>query len=199
MEDPRAPYGWADGLDGSFGFIYTVCLVSVVSPREALALAAPDARADPALVRDLRGWDPYPYGDNEVTWMLASPVTADWTLLVEPNGFRCSQIEPMSRLSGDGRLAVSVYRNVNALSRFTIARDGAVIRAFEPLFTPDTSTDGAPLPEEAGIAFPGEDEDDLRPMGSSLAVTERLTGIRLTAEHIEGDWQDRLAVPVPMT
>jgi len=66
-----------------------------------------------------------------------------------------------------------------------------VIRSFDPLLT-HMPQEGEPLPEEEGIAFPGEG-DELRPMRGSFLLAERLTGIRLTEADLTGP-SDRIAV-----
>jgi hypothetical protein len=56
-----------------------------------------------------------------------------WTVAVEDNGWEGTRPEVLWALSR-GTRAVSVYRNVHALSLFRLAVDGALVVQFEPLF-----------------------------------------------------------------
>jgi hypothetical protein len=62
----------------------------------------------------------------------------DAVVAVEYNGFLGSRPEVL-RVVARGGLAVSVYWNVNALTRFSYALDGEVVTAFETLFPGDRS------------------------------------------------------------
>jgi hypothetical protein len=97
-----------------------------------------------------------------------------WLAVAEPNGYAASWPEVVARLSRGGT-AVSVFWNVNALMRFVLARDGAVVRSFDPLaFT--VAPVGEPLAEEEGLPF---GDPRRRPEIAALTLAERLTGIRL--------------------
>jgi hypothetical protein len=116
---------------------------------------------------DPEGWD-YPVQVGELD---------GWTVVVEPNGFLLADEEKLAALSSDGA-AVSAFRNINAQSRFILARRGGIVRSFDPVI-PDYEPDGEPLPEESGLSF-GADGD---PTPASLVLLERVTGV-----PIEEDW-----------
>ncbi len=97
-----------------------------------------------------------------------------WAVLIEPNGWTASTPETIARLSEWGE-ALNVFWNVNAVMSFSYARNGTLVRQFDPLLYDDG---GKPLPEEADLPW-GTDE----PRASSLALMERLSGA-----HIERDW-----------
>ena len=102
-----------------------------------------------------------------------------WTVLVEPNGYAAGGPDVVARLSRGGT-AVSLFWTINAAMGFTLARDGVVVRAFDPLlFT--LGPEGDPLPEEVGLAF-GEPGEPL--VQHALTLAERLTGVRLDERWI---------------
>ena len=93
-----------------------------------------------------------------------------WTVLVEPNGYLCTQDAVLAGLSAAGR-AVMVFWNVNLDSRFGYAREEVLVRVFDPVL--GTSEVGDPLPEEAGTS-------DWQPIPAALALAEELTGVQVT-------------------
>lgn len=100
-----------------------------------------------------------------------------WLVVVEPNGFLMTDHDVLLRLSRGGE-AVCYFRNVNAVSDFLVARDGRLVRAFDPVLFDDE--EGEPLPEEQGLDFADDDADD---QALSFTLLERLTGI-----PIEESW-----------
>lgn len=115
---------------------------------------------------------------------------AGWTAIIEPNGWAASTPEMLAGLSADGA-AMNVVWNVNALMGASVARNGVVIRQFDPLLY-DASAQ--PLVEEAGLPF-GEPGAPLR--AASLAFLERLTGVRLSEQWLLGRSRQTFVVPVP--
>jgi Family of unknown function (DUF6461) len=115
----------------------------------------------------------------------------DWVVAVEDNGWEGSRPEVLRAVSA-GTRAVSVYENVNAHGYFSLAVDGAVAVQFELLFPwrrsgsqPDLLVDqmpavgldpdgDQPFDPGAGTAIP------------ALALAERVTGVRLDPEVLEG-------------
>jgi hypothetical protein len=109
-----------------------------------------------------------------------------WTVLVEPNGYVCSQDAVLAGLATGGR-AVMVFWNVNLDSRFGYARDGVLVRVFDPVL--GTSEVGDPLPEEAGPA-------DEQPIHAALALAESLTGVRVTAGWLLDEARPTVTCPL---
>ena len=101
-----------------------------------------------------------------------------WTVVVEPNGWLLTVPDTAESVSASGEL-VSVFWNVNALTQFIVAKDGMIIRRFDPLLYEQPTT-GEPLPEEAGlpVGHPGE------PRLAAVELAERLTGVRLTRDWL---------------
>jgi hypothetical protein len=113
-----------------------------------------------------------------------------WTAIVEPVGWAAAQGEVVSELS-QGGVAVNVCWNVNAVMSATYARDGRLVREFDPLLY---RADGAALAEEAGLPF-GEPGAPLR--AACLAFLERLTGVRIEREWLLDRPRRTVVVPVP--
>jgi hypothetical protein len=109
-----------------------------------------------------------------------------WAVLVEPNGYVCSQDAVLVRLATAGR-AVTVFWNVNLDSRFGYARDGALLRVFDPVL--GTSEVGPPLPEES-------DTQDEQPIAAALALAEALTGVRVTERWLLGEARPTVTCPL---
>ena len=128
------------------------------------------------------------FGEAEGQWewndVARFPVMVDerdgWLVLVEPNGWGAVQ-QGIARALSRGGVAVSVYWNVNAVMLFSLARDGLVVRSFDPLSPRHGHGQyGDPLPEEAGLVVGDPDRD---PRHSALDLAERLTGV-----PVDGAW-----------
>ena len=100
-----------------------------------------------------------------------------WVVVVEPLGFMTTDDDVLTELSRKGE-AVCVFWNVNAKYQFALARDGVLVRSFDP-YIQDWEPTGDPLPEEAGLTF-GEAGDTAV---VSLELAERVTGV-----HLEEQW-----------
>ncbi len=111
--------------------------------------------------------------DDPVTCPVQAAEVGDWVVLVEPNGFQTSLPGTLAALSRGG-VAVAVFWNVNMDMSVGVARDGAVVRSFDPLLF-GVGGQGEPLPQEEGLPF-GPD-GAARP--AALELAERLTGVRI--------------------
>jgi Family of unknown function (DUF6461) len=112
-----------------------------------------------------------------------------WTVAVEDNGWEGSRPEVLRVLSR-GTQAVSVYRNVNALGYFSDAVDGELLVQFELLF-PQRRWGSRPDALLAQMRGAGLDPDAPEPPGgqveaAALALAERVTGVHLDPEVLEG-------------
>lgn len=96
------------------------------------------------------------------------------TIVVEPNGYICSQDSALAALSRSGR-AMSVFWNVNMDSRVALAEHGTIVRAFDPVL--GSSSVGDPRPAEHSL-------DPERPIASALALMAIETGVQLTPEWL---------------
>lgn len=184
-------YAWTESGHGPFQFEAAVALVKGCSPLRALDVLAADRATPVAPAREIRDWAGQQGLPDYGTAVEAGEI-GDWTLVVELGGYRPTDLELLRELSRDGE-AVVIFPNVNALSSFQYANNGTVVREFDPLLTHVPQT-GEPLPEEQGIAFPGEN-GELHPMKSAFLLAERLTGIRLAESDMSGAG-DRLAAGI---
>ena len=113
-------------------------------------------------------------------------VLGGWTVIVEPNGYICTQDAVLAGLSTAGR-AVMVFWNVNLDSRFGYAREGVLVRVFDPVL--GTSEVGDPLPEEAGTS-------DGQPIPAALGLAEALTGVQVTGAWLLAEARPTVTCPL---
>jgi len=141
-------------------------------------LMFPSAAAAAAWVSDSVGFDR--------TW-LATGKVGDWTFVWEDNGFQGADPHRAASLAAESTF-VSMFWNVNSLMSFTLARDGQIVRQFDPLFHDDDPSPvpaiGDPLPDEADLDWETE------PRLSGLTLLSRLTG----TEPANPVWLDRSEV-----
>jgi len=159
----------------------TLTIAKGISPTQALQLLAPDAQTPIESVGQAQTWA---YGQPEsmtaVHVVIQATSRHGWTLILEPNGFRATDVHRLSRLSAHGT-AVVIYNNVNALASFQYARNGKVLRYFDPLLGHNYQDD-PPLPQEKGIAF-GSGTGDYT--ADCLALAYRLTGVRIEEADVD--------------
>ncbi|MCP9959633.1 DUF6461 domain-containing protein [Streptomyces sudanensis] len=190
MNATAADYRWLGDHCPDLIEAYCVTLVRAVSPDEALRRLR--ARADgrvtgiAALVgAAARAWRESG-GDRHFLGLCA---VDGWTLIVEPNGYLGSLHEAAAPLSRGTEL-VAHFRNVSAVDHFSRYADGEPRLLFEPLspYARDGAGPGgaAALMREVGF---GPREDAADPMAAAeaaFALAERLTGVRLTPELLDG-------------
>ena len=75
------------------------------------------------------------------------------------------------------RVYVSIFRNINASTSFVLARDGQLVRQFDPLLY---EADGAVV-EENAYAWGLE-----HPIPSAFVLAEKLTGVSVTRDWLLG-------------
>jgi Family of unknown function (DUF6461)/Transposase domain (DUF772) len=121
--------------------------------------------------------------------LVAATVMDGWTLAVEPNGFQGVTDEIVTTLSR-GTKVVSLFRNMNALTRFCWAEDGKVRLSFDLLFpTWREGSDAHGLVDamrQVGFDLrDGLDSDCEQYIEAAFALMEHVTGIRLTPEGLD--------------
>ncbi|WP_230202854.1 DUF6461 domain-containing protein [Parafrankia discariae] len=132
--------------------------------------ADPGAPCSLSRLRDDRRTDPY---------VLVLPLDGDdrAVLAVEDNGFQGSRHPVLSAVSRHG-LAASMFWNINALTRLSLARDGEVLAAFEP--GPDAVPDAVvPLLRDVDLAGATDR------VAKGLVVVERFTGHPILPEQLD--------------
>ncbi len=113
-----------------------------------------------------------------------------WTAIIEPCGWAASMPDVVARRSADG-VAVNVFWNVNANMSACLARDGALVRQFDPLlYDPGDS----PLQEERGLPF-GDPSAQVR--RACLAFLARCTGVAIDEAWLFETPRRTFVVPVP--
>lgn len=168
-------YEWADGDNESVALGFCVCLARGLDPVEALNRLVPKPSTPLVSAIEAREWAAV----QEITHFgtsVEAEVRGEWTLTIELRGFqatRQTRLEPLS----EGTRAISLFTNVNAAMEFSVADEGAVVRAFDPLL--GTQLVGSPLPQESMLPFGIE-----APKASGLALLEGLTGISLRLEDL---------------
>jgi hypothetical protein len=185
------PYAWTESDHGPFALGAAVALVNGCSPARALDVLGAGRATRVAPARAVRDWAAQQDYQHYGTAVEAGEISG-WTIIVELSGCQATVPGLLEELSQDGE-AVVIFQNVNAVSSFQYAKNGTIVRAFDPLL-PDMGQTGDPLPEEHGIAFPGEN-DELHPMPGAFLLAERLTGLRLTEADLS-EPGDRIAVGI---
>ena len=146
---------------------------------------------------DVVGEDGAFYADRITGLVFAAAAqVGDWAMVVEPNGFLCTQEPIVQALSRTGEF-VSLYFNENTDPRFIWARNSVVLVDFDPTAAgwrhgvePDRLNGvlgrlGFDLStEEIDPSDPRWRYDELW-QARILALMDHLTGVRLTAELLE--------------
>ena len=172
-------HSWSDGVDA-----LTITLVRGPDLRaagEAFRLQEGTER----LATFEEAWDSWEWEDTAEFPVMVGERDG-WLVFVEPNGWGGAQDEVLGPLSRAGT-AVSVYWNVNAVVRFSLARDGEVVRSFDPSGPVAPEPSGDPLPEEADL---DSGDPDAGPWHLALELLERVTGVELDADWLlESRWR----------
>ncbi|MEV8637029.1 DUF6461 domain-containing protein [Streptosporangium sp. NPDC051023] len=192
MTDPRAEFRWLS-CHGPLHDIYCVSFVRGLSPHEVLARLEVDTNTTEEMTFDelddraLRGVEEF---DGEEAGYVGAVKVADWTVLVEPWGWRVP-VNPgvLDRLSR-GSEVVSVKRHDYASDRFVHAIEGKVILGFEPE-APQHREGSDPRRWEAAMrevglgrrSFDDPMPDD--PIASAFALAERITGVAFTKNVLD--------------
>jgi hypothetical protein len=185
------PYAWTESDNGPFALGATVALVKGCSAVRAVDVLGARRAAQRAPAQPVRDWAEQQDYRRGATAVEAGEISG-WTVVVELYGYQATMPEALAALSSTGE-AVVIYQSVNADSSFQYAKNGVIIREFDPLL-PEQGGLGEPLPQEQGIVFPGEN-GELHPMRGAFLLAERLTGIRLTESDLF-EPADRIAVGI---
>ena len=185
-----AGYDWADKRrDRSLDALTLTLLepagdyLGMLEPRAELSRSLTVAEALDAIVEV----DDFAWGSV----LVQTDVLGKWSVILEPSGWITSLPEVLARLSSRAQ-AVSVFWNVNAVMSFGLARNGSVVRQFDPLLYDDG---GERLSEELDLPFgqPGSVR------AASLLLLTRLTGVRVEQAWLLGQRRPTFVVPVAST
>ena len=176
-------YAWAEHWQG-LGF----CLVIVDLPDPAEVLSRLIRRPATAAMSpsNAAAWIEHESRNPTAPYVTVAGARrlGSWTVVVEGIGFEATTPGTPERLTGAGHRAGVIYRGVNADMQFIWARNGQIVRSFDPLLYEIRGV-GDVLSEEEGLAF-GLGS----PTASSFALLERLTEVTLTQEFLD-DRSDR--------
>ena len=154
----------------------TVTFVKGVSPAEVVRRLGRDPTSGENLLHE-DVWE-LPGAGAELQLAVQVDEIDGVTVIIEPNGWLLTTPEYAEAVSG-GAEAVSVYWNVNAVMQFLLARDGRIVRRFDPLLY-DQPGEGQPLPEESQLPF--GDPELCR--DAAIELAERTAGVHLTREWL---------------
>lgn len=158
------------GID-ALGEIYCVSFVRGLSPEEALRRFGIDEETLeeglPFDELDERSAENMP--DDGAGYVAAAKV-GDWTVIVEPGGWRLAADSEKFRPVSRGTELVAVCRHDYAEDSFAYIVDGTPALWFDPARPEDGSEHFTAMMNEVGFS-----EED--PMGSSFALAARITGL----------------------
>ncbi|MBU2695972.1 hypothetical protein [Pimelobacter sp. 30-1] len=155
--DPGRPYRWT-AIDDRFSSGYQVAFVPGATAAEALAALAPVKRKV----------------SQERFWAVRVAERDDGVVLFTWGLISDERIAALSRIDG---VAASYGNTVNGDDHVLVARDGRVVRSFDP-FLAYAHDRSRPLPEEKGLDL----EEDTGP--ASWTLLERLTSMSVTEEWL---------------
>lgn len=192
MNVTAADYAWF--ADRSDGLSESCCLTLVrgLAPGEFLGRidARPDvdrtgvtALCEPSMAL----WNNHPENGLLIGVTTVRGEGGDWSLGVEFNGYLGVTEEVIIPLSA-GTRAVSYFRHDEAVDRFCWVEDGDIRLAFMPWDPLDRegSTPDALLEVMRAVGFDlSEEGEDAHYPETTLALMERLTGVRITLELLE--------------
>jgi len=153
------------------------------------------------------GWFDLP-GERRGEVVVAVTRVGQWTLMVEDNGVLCIDDDVVRKLSKGTRL-IANFRNVEYDGAFTLAENGVVRVSFDPQDPTDRSgTDPDRLLADmkaSGLDLSGVSVDpadpayvDVPDTEAAFALTQRVTGLPLTAELLHSSTYRVGALPDPL-
>jgi hypothetical protein len=168
-------YAWLDEDESEV--VMAACLgvaVGATSEMVLRAFAADDELGEMTLAD---AWSASESGFGNDVVQVAALDSA--VVTIEPNGWRGVDGGIAADLSHDGSYA-AFFWNVNAHMRFVYARNGVLVREFDPLLYDEGERAAEALPQERDLPFPRDDSDVLTPSRAALALLDVLTGVRFT-------------------
>ncbi|WP_156391625.1 MULTISPECIES: DUF6461 domain-containing protein [unclassified Nocardioides] len=156
-KDPDRPYAWVDQDQYSSG--YQVVVVPGIDAAQALKALAPIRRK----------------ASRDNFWAVVVAEREEGVVLFTYGLIPDERVQALSR----GGIAASYGNTVNGDDHVLVARDGKVVRSFDPFLDFDYAKT-KPLPEEKGLDL----ENDT--WAASWTLLERLTKIHVTEEWLFG-------------
>jgi Family of unknown function (DUF6461) len=199
-----ADYAWFEDRPAGLAEAYCLTLAQGLPPAGFLARVA--ARPGPTLTGaaalfapSMLLWDEHPEKGMLIGVTTVPGDGGDWALAVEANGYLGVTEEIIVPLSAGTRVISHYYSN--GVDRFYWVEDRDIRLHFNPSeaayrdgSTPDAAVD---LMREAGFDLSPEGDNTEDAAEASLALAERLTGVRLTPELLEQAIYTCGIAPVP--
>ncbi|GAA4927034.1 DUF6461 domain-containing protein [Streptomyces coeruleoprunus] len=190
MNATAADYRWLDDHCPELIEAYCLTLVRALSPADVLDRLRARRESTVTGVAALVGAAGEAWEANGAERHFVGVCELDgWAMVVEPNGYLGSLDEISAPLS-KGTEVVTHFRNVNAVDHFSRYVDGELRLHFEPLFPyarDGADPDGAvALMRAVGFDLRQEGGDIDATTEAAFALAERLTGVRLTPELMDG-------------
>jgi len=183
-----ADYTWFNRTGLTYGYCFT--MVSGLSRAEALErLGTQDLRSITGLHNfRVAAQNNFPFRTSN-PYFIGAVAVGEWTLLVEDNGFMGVHLPTIGPLAA-GTEVISHFGGVDGEDRFLWLVDGEVRLDFELLFAfrrsgsdPDGLID---VMQQVGFDLSDDEDRDYElHTEATLALTEHLTGVRLTEELLD--------------
>ena len=169
VRTPDEVYHWVEA--SSLSEAATVTFVAGKSGFEVLRAFGADESA-PRPIEEFYDRDYH----NSDPWVCVLDVSGG-AVAVEFNGWQGSELPVLRALSSPGNLAASMYWNINAVRRFSLARDGEMVTQFEPGFADIESSEAREL--MADVDVEGRHRNAV-----GLLAASRFTGVSLSADDL---------------
>ncbi|MFF3849100.1 DUF6461 domain-containing protein [Streptomyces sp. NPDC002328] len=194
-----ADYGWIRSSSSFFDFAlqngYTMTLVRGVTPAELFTVAEAEPRGTCAGLTELierhkeslSDWDDWP--ESFLAGAFTVPgAGGDWTLALDLGGDLGTRPSIMEALSAGTRAVSHSSNGGKPMHFFHWYEDGELRTTFE---SPAHRTGSTPdalnaVMRELGLNPSGDEDADVDTKAAVLALTERLTGVRVTEELLAG-------------
>lgn len=174
---PEKKYRWV--RKGALEVAATITVVTNATVEEVLR----GFGADPERPESL---DDLSTAHEHLQWVAVLPLGSA-VLAVEENGYQGAGKPVLEAISRRGR-AASMFWNVNALTRLSLAENGAVLAAFEPGLEP--------IPAFHELLDDLDLDDYRRRVEKGLVGVERFTGHEVLPEHLDRVWSEDVAYRV---
>ncbi|MGW7515451.1 DUF6461 domain-containing protein [Streptomyces sp. NPDC054796] len=171
---------------------YCVTLVEGLSPREALLRLG--VNSEIRVLWGVRALCEAAFGDWElwdgVRAFVSAAAVGNWALVIEPNGFLAAVEQGQEKLSR-GTRQITCFKGVSGNEHFSWVEDGEALLEFD-LLTPGErfgreADKAAGQMRAAGFDLRDvEEPDDALYEEAAFALAERLTGVPLDADLLDG-------------
>ncbi|NUW33913.1 hypothetical protein HTZ77_21115 [Nonomuraea sp. SMC257] len=179
-------FGWLRSSE-HLGDVYCVSFVRAVSPAEALRrFGVEESTLEEVTFEEME--ERSEENADDAAGFVGAAEAGDWTLVVEPGGWRIAADAEVTARVSRATEVVSVCRHDYAADTFTYAVDGETIVSFDPIAPnyrygsdPDRFVDAM---REVGLDPDGTGADVEHPVSGSFALAGRITGVPFTRDML---------------